>query len=91
MNVFEFDIWKQVLHNGKFTHTIPRMQLVHAMSKESAREKLSLAKGSTQMVGNTEIKVSNEFVYGVRRTGTVTRQMYYEYSDGRQPIPITPH
>jgi len=88
MNAFEVDIWKQVKHNGKFSHTIPRMELIHARNEQEARGKVELAGGELQKGYNLEIDVSAEFIYSCRKVGTVRKQLYYEYSDGRNPIRV---
>lgn len=87
MNTYEFDIWYQVKHNGKFSHTVTRTQLVHALNEERARNKITLQKGKTWSNAGLEIVSSDEFIYSVRKTGTVRKQMFYVYSDGRSPRP----
>ena len=83
MNVYEFDIWCGVKRNGEYSHTSTRRQLVHALNEARAKKKIVLAEAKTWGAGEQKIDVSNEYVYAVRRTGTVTKQMYYVYSDGR--------
>ncbi len=87
MNVYEIEIWRQVKHNDKFSHTITRMELIHARNEERAKAKITLAQEKRQS-GIMEIVVSSEFIYAIRKTGTVTKQLYYEYSDGRTPSPV---
>ena len=88
MNTYEFDIWYQVTHNGKFSHTVIRTHLVHALKEERARKKVTLQKGKTWGEIGIEIVSGDEFIYRVRKTGTVKKQMYYVYSDGRNPRPV---
>lgn len=89
MNVFEFDIWCSVKHNGKFSHTVTRMEVIHALNKERAKKKITLQKGETRTLsGGLEITSSDEFIYSVRRTGNVTKQLFYVYSDGRTSRPV---
>jgi len=88
MNVYEFDIWTQVKHNGEFSHTVMRVDVVHALNEERARKKITLHKGKVWKDGGLEISSSDEFVYGVTKTGTVTIRPYYVYSDGRTPRPV---
>ena len=88
MNVFEIDIWRQVRHNGKFSHTVTRMELVHALNEERAKKKITLEKGKTWGKESLIIESTDEFIYGIRKTGTVTIQPYYVYSDGRSPRPV---
>lgn len=88
MNAFELDIWKQVKHNGKFSHTVTRMRLIHARNEREARGKVKLAEGETSLTGTLEIEVSAEFIYSCRKIGTVRKQLYYKYSDGRRPIQV---
>ncbi len=47
MNVFEIDIWRQVKRNGKFSHTITRMKLIHARNEQEAKGKVELTDGKT--------------------------------------------
>jgi len=88
MNVYEFDIWRSVKHNGEFSHNVPRTQLVHALNEAKARERIILAQGKAWANGLTTIETSSEFIYSTRKTGTVTKQMFYVYSDGRTPRPV---
>ena len=88
MNVYEFDIWKQVKRDGEFSHTVIRKELVHALNLERAKKKITLAKEDTFKSGQCEYVVSSEFIYHTEKTGTVTKQMYYVYSDGRSPRPV---
>lgn len=88
MNVYEFDIWYQVNHNGKFSHTVTRMQLVHALNEERAKKHVTLREGGTRETGSLTIDFTAEVIYATRKTGTVTKQMFYVYSDGRTPRPL---
>ena len=83
MNVYEIDIWCQVRHNDKFSHTVTRTELIHALSEERAKKKITLKPSVTREIGTLKIEASTEFIYAIRKAGTVTKQMYYEYSDGR--------
>ena len=87
MNVYEVDIWRSVTHNGKFSHNATRQQLVHALNEERARGKVLLAKAKDWESG-MKIEASEEVIYSIKKTGTVTKQMFYVYSDGRSPRPI---
>ena len=88
MNVYEFDIWKQVKRDGEFSHTCTRMELIHALNEERATSKITLAGEKTWESGGGKFVVSGEFIYAVRKTLTVVKQMYYVYSDGRGPRPV---
>ncbi len=91
MNTYEADIWRSVYHNDKFSHTNQRVQLIHALSEERAKRKIILAEEKTQCTGgNTPITVkgSHEYLYRITKTGTVTKQLFYVYSDGRTPSPV---
>jgi hypothetical protein len=88
MNTYEFDIWKQVKHNDKFSHTYQRVELVHALNEERAKAKLSLKPAESHEMNGHKTEVGAEFIYSSRRTGTVTIQPYYVYSDGRSPRPV---
>ncbi len=85
MNVYEINIWRSVYHGGKFSHTGTRMELIHALNEERAKSRITLAKEKTWESGTLLIRASSETFYSVRKTGTVTKQLYYEYSDGRSP------
>ena len=88
MNVYEIDIWRDVYHDGSFSHTAISYELIHALNEERAKRKITLNKEKTYTAGgNHEIKASDEVIYSIRKTGTVTIQPYYVYSDGRQPRP----
>ena len=91
MNVYEIDIWKSVKHNGVFSHNILRKVVIHSVNEEKARSKalLMLASSSTNKLPDLLIEVSPENIYGIQKTGTVIKRMYYEYSDGRAPRPVT--
>jgi len=95
MNVYEVDIWKSVKHNGIFSHNIQRKLVIHAVNEQKARSKTlrTLASSSTQhsvgtVTNGLTIEVSPEYIYGIQKTGTVIKRMYYEYSDGRNPRPV---
>ena len=88
MNVYGIDIWRSVKHNGKFSHTVTRFELVHALNEERAKKKITLAKGCTWGKEPTVVETSDEFIYAIRKSGVVTKQMYYVYSDGRTPRPV---
>jgi len=88
MNVYEIDIWRSVKHNGTFSHTVHRVELIHALNEERAKKKITLREGKTQEAGTLTIEVSSETIYAIRKTGTVLKQMYYVYSDGRSPRPV---
>ena len=88
MNVYDIDIWRSVYHNDEFSHTAIRYQLVHALNEERARRKVILAEGKTLGPLGWGLRVSDEVIYSIRKAGTVTKQMYYVYSDGRTPRPI---
>ncbi len=88
MNVYEIDIWCGVKHSGVFLHNAIRFELVHALNEERARKRIKLAEVKTMGSEPHLIEVSAEFIYSVRKTGTVTKQMYYVYSDGRSPRPV---
>jgi len=85
MNVYEIDIWKQVKRNGEFSHTVTRLELVHALNEERAKKKVILAESRKWDSSNLMIEASSEFIYNIRKTGIVTKKQYYEYSDGRSP------
>lgn len=88
MNVYEFDIWYSVKHSGKFSHTSIRYQMVHALNEERARKKLTLAQSTTMGTEPHLVETSAEFIYSVRKTGTVKKQLFYVYSNGRTPRPV---
>ena len=88
MNVYEIDIWCCVSHNEKFSHNGKRMELIHALNEERAKKRITLTKEREWEVGGTRIKVKAEAIYSIRKTGTVTKQLYYVYSDGRNPRPV---
>ena len=88
MNVYEVDIWRSVYHSGEFSHNATRIILVHALNEERAIRKIELDKGKTMGQEPHIIKASDETIYSIKRTGTVTKQVYYEYSDGRNPIRV---
>ncbi len=88
MNVFEIDKWVQVCHNGKYSHTVTRTELIHARNEQEAKGKVKLKESKTWVSAALEIQVSAEFIYACRKVGTVRKQLYYEYSDGRRPIKV---
>lgn len=88
MNVYEIEIWCSVRHNGTFSHTAMRVELIHALSEERAKKKITLEEGTTQKVGSLTLEASSETIYAIRKTGTVTKQLFYAYSDGRPPRPV---
>ncbi len=88
MNVYEFDIWCSVRHSGKFSHTAMRFQTVHALNEERAKRKVTLAQSKTMGTEPHLIEAAAEFIYSVRKTGTVKKQLFYVYSDGRTPRPV---
>jgi len=88
MNVYEVDIWCSVKHSGEFSHTSLRHQLVHALNEERAKKRVTLALARTMGSEPHLIEASAEFIYCIRKTGTVTKQMYYVYSDGRPSRPV---
>jgi len=88
MNVYEIDIWQSVYNGDAFSHTVQRTELIHALNEARARNKIKLAKEKIWESGSTQIKASAEFIYSIRKTGTVTKQLYYVYSDGRTPRPV---
>jgi len=88
MNVYDVDIWRGVYHNEKFSHTAIRYQLVHALNEERARKRITLEREKTWKNGSLEIRASDEVISSIRKAGTVTKQLYYEYSDGRTPRPV---
>ncbi|KKN74766.1 hypothetical protein LCGC14_0388080 [marine sediment metagenome] len=88
MNVFEVDIWRSVYHGNEFSHTTIRYELVHALNEERAKRKITLAEERTYNSGSIGIRVTNEFIYRIKKTGTVTKQMFYVYSNGMSPRPV---
>ena len=88
MNVYEADIWRSVYHNDKYSHTVQRKQLIHAMNKELAEKKITLEPEKIWGKEPLIVKASSEIIYRLERTGTVTIQPYYVYSDDRSPRPV---
>ncbi len=88
MNVYEVEIWCSVWHNCEFSHNVARTDVIHALNEERALKKVTLVEGKVQYVDTLELRTSNEFIYNVKKTGTVTKRLYYEYSDGRIPRPV---
>lgn len=88
MNAFRISVWKSVTHNGKFSHTIAREELIHARNEAEALCKITLAPASKSPVGSTlNIDVSSEVIYSAKKIGTVRKQLFYVYSDGSSPRP----
>lgn len=91
MNVYEIDIWRSVYHNGKYSHTATRVELIHALNEERAKKKIALEPEKVYASEHTHglsVKVSAEFIYRIKKTGTVVIKPYYVYSDGRYPRPV---
>lgn len=88
MNAYEVDIWCGVKRDGQWSHNVTRRELVHALNESKARQKITLAPAKTVHAACETIEVSAEFVYSIRKTGTVTIQRMYVYSDGRSPRPV---
>ena len=87
MNVYEIDIWRSVYHGEKFTHNAQRQELIHALNEDRAKKKIELADERVWQSGTLVIRAAQEVIYSIRKTGTVTKQLYYVYSDGRTPRP----
>ncbi len=85
MNVYEIDIWRSVKHNGEFSHTVQRKEIIHALNEERAKKRITLAESKTWDSDGLKTEVSSEFIYRIAKTGTVRKKLYYEYSDGRSP------
>ena len=91
MNTYEIDIWRSVYHDGKYSHTATRVELIHALNENRAKAKITLAPEKTYNSGPSHtVMASKEVIYSIRKTGTVTIQPYYVYSDGRSPRPVKP-
>ena len=88
MNAFEIELWVGVRHNGKFSHNVIRTELIHARNEQEARGKIMLKGGTTYVTGTLKIEASTEYLYSCKKIGTVRKQLYYEYSDGRRPIRV---
>ena len=89
MNVYEITIWRSCKHDGVFSHNASRLELVHALNEERARKKITLSTARKyEADGQYTIETSGEFIYSVRKTGTVKKQIFYVYSDGRNPRPV---
>lgn len=88
MNVYEFDIWRLVKRSGKFSHNAMRLQVVHARNEERARKKVTLEPSKALGTEPHLVEISAEFIYSVKKTGIVERQLFYVYSDGRAPRPV---
>lgn len=87
MNVYEAHIWCRVKHNGEFSHNGQRFELIHALNEERARKQIVLADSKTWGEGTQRVDIASEFIYSIEKTGTVKKQMYYVYSNGRSPRP----
>jgi len=88
MNVYEIDIWRAVYHGekgDKFITNNQRQVVVHALNEERAKRKITLAPAEDK---SPRYRTEAEFIYRIKRTGTVTIKPYYEYSDGRSPRPV---
>ena len=88
MNVYEIDIWHAVYHGDKgdkFITNNKRQVVVHALNEERAKKKITLAPAIDKL---PHYRTSEEFIYRIKSTGTVTIKPYYEYSDGRSPKPV---
>ncbi|MCK5016431.1 MAG: hypothetical protein KAS32_05090 [Candidatus Peribacteraceae bacterium] len=88
MNVYDIDIWRSVHHGDKFSHNATRYQLVHALNEERAKRKVILAEEKTWENGSLVIRASSEVIYSIRKAGTVTKHLFYVYSDGRTSRPV---
>jgi len=88
MNVYDIDIWRSVKHSGVFSHNATRLVTVHALNEEMARKKITLAEGKTMGSEPHLVEASSETIYSIRKAGTVTKQMYYVYSNGRAARPV---
>ena len=88
MNVYEVDIWRSVYHNDKFSHTATRFQLIHALNEERAKRKITLAEEKVYTSGSLLIRATSEVIYHIQKAGSVTKQLFYVYSNGRTPRPV---
>jgi len=88
MNVYEIRIWRTIKHGGEFSHTATRLEIVHALNEERALKKITLASARHWYEEFRLVEASEEYVYSINRTGTVTIQPFYVYSDGRTPQPV---
>ena len=88
MNVYDIDIWCSVRHSGVFSHTATRYQMVHALNEERAKKKVELSPARTMGKKPHLVEASAEVIYSIRKSGIVTKQMFYVYSDGRTPRPV---
>ena len=88
MNVYEVDIWRSVNHNGKFSHTVQRFEVIHALNEELAKKKITLDKAKSYGKEPLIVDVTSEYIYRIKKAGTVTKQMFYVYSSGRNPRPV---
>ena len=88
MNVYEFYIWCSVTNGGEFSHNAERFQLVHSLNEKRARKKVTLEQPKTMGTEPHLVEVSGEFIYSIKKTGNVKKQMFYVYSDGRAPRPV---
>jgi hypothetical protein len=88
MNVYEITIFKSVYHgeNGdKFITNNSRTEVIHALNKERAVKKITLKPAEINL---PHYRTGAEFIYNIKKTGTVVIKPYYEYSDGRIPKPV---
>ena len=88
MNAYGVEIWKGVRHNDKFSHNINRFEIIHARNEVEAKNKITLAQGYIQNIPALQIEVSGEFIYSIKKMGTVKIEKFYVYSDGRTPRPV---
>lgn len=84
MNVYEADIWCAIYHGDEFSHNVRRQQLIHALNEERAHKKIILAPAQI----TSAYRTGAEFIYRLTKTGTVRKELYYVYSDGRSPRPV---
>ena len=89
MNAYRISVWRSVRHNGKFSHTVIREELIHARNETEARGKIALAPTREWASGTLTIVASSEFIYSARKIGTVRKQLFYVYSDGSSPRPVS--
>ncbi len=87
MNVYEVYIWRSVKRSGEFSHNAERVALVHARNEAEAKGKVELEPPKVYGESLGFVEISGEFIYSVTKTGTVTKQLMYVYSDGRSPRP----
>ena len=88
MNVYEITLFQGVYHGEKgdiFITNNQRELVIHALNEERAKKKITLKSGEDK---SPHYRTTPEVIYSIKRTGTVTIQPYYVYSDGRSPRPI---